>query len=607
MLSFRNRLLAVSDPSASRSPLHAANLNHLWAQLLVEELTRSGVDTFFLAPGSRSTPLTTAVARHPTARAIMHFDERGTAFAALGYGRVTGRPAGWITTSGTAVANGLPAVVEAATDGIPLLLLTADRPPELRDTGANQTIDQVKIFGEYVRWHADLPTPTTDIAPTMVLTTADQAMHRATRIPRGPVHLNCMFRKPLEPHPDGVDYSDYTATLAAWATGTAPYTHYPTSRPAPSPTEIDAVADAVTSTDRGLLVAGRLDTQVEQRAVRRLAEHLGWPLIPDVTSGLRLGRDASDTRIAYADQVLTSAAFRDEISPTAVLHVGGRFVSKRVQQYLEATRPAHHIVIRPDPARIDPGHQVSRHIESDVASFCMALADRVVSSGETEWIRRWTRANAAVRRQIEHFATDGDALSEPFVAHHLAQHVPADQALILASSMPVRDVNRYGAADGAAVPVVANRGTSGIDGTVATASGVAVGRNAPATLLIGDLALLHDVNSLALLRDVPVIVIVVNNDGGGIFHFLPIADHTDVFESYFATPHQRSFKQAAALFDLPYTHPTTKADFEAAYHRACEQGTAALIEVATDRAENHALHEALEQHVIRAIQQLDGD
>lgn len=590
----------MADPSAPRSPLDAANLNHLWAQLLVEELVRSGVDTFFLAPGSRSTPLTTAVARHPTAQPVIHVDERGTAFAALGYGRATGRPAGWITTSGTAVANGFPAVVEASTDGVPLLLLTADRPPELRDTGANQTVDQVKAFGDSVRWQFDLPTPTVDIAPRMVLTTADQAVHRARRVPPGPVHVNCMFRKPLEPRPDGIDHDAYTKGLVAWARQHAPHTRYPSTRPVAGEAETAAVAEAVRGAEQGLLIAGRLDTETERAAVQRLAQHLGWPLLPDVTSGLRFG--ASEACIAHADQVLTNSAFRAAHTPDAVVHVGGRFVSKRLRQYVEAAQPSCHLVVRPDPSRLDPGHQATHHVESDVASFCAVLSEHVRAADRgSSWQEAWRAAERAARAAIDRFAQDAEALSEPLVAYRTTQHIPPHHALVLASSMPVRDANRYGYAEGAAVPVFANRGASGIDGTVATAAGVATGRDAPATLVIGDLALLHDLNSLALLRDRPVIALVLNNDGGGIFHFLPIAEHGDVFDPYFTTPHHRSFEQAAAMFDLDYAQPATDAAFVAAYRAACDRGQSALIEVKTDRAENRALHDALEQRIARAV------
>lgn len=590
----------MSDSTASRSPLDAANLNHLWAQLLVEELVRSGVDTFFLAPGSRSTPLTTAVARHPTAQPVIHFDERGTAFAALGYGRATGRPAGWITTSGTAVANGFPAVVEAATDGVPLLLLTADRPPELRDTGANQTIDQVKVFGEYARWQFDLPTPTTDIAPRMVLTTADQAVHRATRPPSGPVHLNCMFRKPLEPRPDGIDHDEYTRALASWAEQSAPHTRYPSAWPSCSEAETAAVGEAVSGAERGLLIAGRLNTEAERAAVQRIAQHLDWPLLPDVTSGLRFG--ASDLCIAHADQLLTSPAFREAHTPDVVMHIGGRFVSKRLRQYVDAATPAHRIVVRPDPSRIDPDHRVTHHIEHDVTHFCTVMVDQVKATEEqSSWREAWGAAERVVRAEIDQFAQEADVLSEPLVVYRTTQHIPSGHALVLASSMPVRDANRYGCAEGASVSAFANRGASGIDGTVATAAGVAAGRDAPATLVIGDLALLHDLNSLALLRDRSVIVIVLNNDGGGIFHFLPIAEHDDVFDPYFTTPHHRSFEQAAAMFDLDYAQPTTDDAFVEAYRAACDRGQSALIEVKTDRTENRALHEALEQRIARAV------
>jgi 2-succinyl-5-enolpyruvyl-6-hydroxy-3-cyclohexene-1-carboxylate synthase len=590
----------VPESSSPGSLLDAANLNHLWAQLLVEELVRSGVDTFFLAPGSRSTPLTTAVARHPAARSVMHFDERGTAFAALGYGRATGRPAGWVTTSGTAVANGFPAVAEAATDGVPILLLTADRPPERRDTGANQTIDQVKLFGDYVRWQFDLPTPTLDIAPAMVLTTADQAVYRAMRTPPGPVHLNCMFRKPLAPHPDGTARSAYVAALTSWADGEAPYTRYPLTYAVPGASEMDAVAAAVAAAERGVLTVGRLNTQAERTAVLALAGQIGWPLLADVTSGLRFGAPAP--RIAHADQILTSSTFRETRVPDTVLHVGGRFVSKRLQTYVEATPPATHMVVRPSPSRIDPGHQVTHHIECTVASFCSALAERMTENGErSAWQQDWEAAERAARSEIAQFADAAERLSEPLVAYLVAQHIPSDHALVLASSMPVRDMNRYGSAQGAAVPVFANRGASGIDGTVATAAGVAHGRRAPLTLVIGDLALLHDLNALALLRAQPVIVIALNNNGGGIFHFLPIAAHGEVFEPYFATPHDRSFEHAAAMFDLEYACPDTVRAFTEAYRRACVQARSTLIEIRTERAENRTLHDDLEQRLARAV------
>jgi 2-succinyl-5-enolpyruvyl-6-hydroxy-3-cyclohexene-1-carboxylate synthase len=591
--------------------MDAPNTTYLWTQCLVEELVRCGVDTFFVAPGSRSTPLTVAAARHEEAEVVLHVDERGTAFAALGYGRATGRPAGWITTSGTAVANGMPAVVEAGTDGVPMLLLTADRPPELRDTGANQTVDQVKLFGDYVRWQADVPPPSGDVDPAYVLTTADQAVHRAVRAPRGPVHLNCMFRKPLEPVATG-ETPDLPDAVQAWAEGDAPFTTYPTPTPRPSAPDLQAVAAEVAAAPRGLVVAGRLDSDAAADAVRRLAARLGWPLLPDVTSRLRLGPVPDVERIAYADAALAAPALQDAARPEAVLQVGGRFASKRLRLFLRDAAPPTWAVVRPDPARIDPDHRVTHHVESSVAAFAAGLLDALPDAGDPDpassdrdaYRTTWREADRRAARVLHDFTAEGE-LSEPLTARLITRHLPPDHALVTASSMPVRDVDRYAVDDGEAVPVFANRGASGIDGTVATTAGVAAGRGSPATLFIGDLALWHDLNSLALLADrpdgEPVVVVVVNNDGGGIFHKLPIREHEDVFEPYFTTPHGRTFEDAAATFGLAYDQPATPSAFTDAYRSACTRATPTLIEVRTDREAATALRDEIDREIADAI------
>ncbi|GIV62250.1 2-succinyl-5-enolpyruvyl-6-hydroxy-3-cyclohexene-1-carboxylic-acid synthase [Rhodocaloribacter litoris] len=579
----------------------APNRNRFWAELLVEELVRCGVSFFSLAPGSRSTPLVTAVAAHPEARAHMHFDERGAAFLALGYARATGRGAAWVTTSGTAVANGLPAVVEAAMDGVPLLLLTADRPPELRDTGANQAIDQVKLFGDYVRWQFDLPVPDPAPDPAMVLTTVDQAVYRACRAPRGPVHLNVMFREPLAPEPDGGDFPAEGASLRAWYARGTPYTTY--TGPAWTTSPPGDFVEILAGVERGLVVAGRLGTAAEGQAVRRLAEALGWPLLPDVGSQVRLGREhASPVRVDYFDLLLAQPGFAETHRPEAVLHFGRRPTSKRLARLLETTAPPLYALFQPDPFRHDPAHRVTHRFEVDLAAFATALATAVPSraAGAAAWLAGWKTASDRVGAWLN-TALPATGLSEPAVAHAVTRLLPPEHSLVLAASMPVRDADVFAAADGPAVPVFANRGASGIDGTVATAAGVALGRAAPATLLIGDLALLHDLNSLALLRRAPVVVVVLNNDGGGIFHFLPIARHTGVFEPFFGTPHGLGFEHAARLFDLPYHRPATLADFEAAYREACATGQAALIEVVTDRRANRALHDRLQKEAGEAL------
>jgi len=584
-------------PDRSSSVLDAPTPTYLWTQLLVEELVRNGVDTFFVAPGSRSTPLTVAVAQHPEAEAVLHVDERGNAFAALGYGRATQTPAAWITTSGTAVANGLPAVVEASVDGVPLLLLTADRPPELRDTGANQTIDQVKIFGDYARWQVDVPPPTDEIDPAYVLTTTNQAVHRARRAPAGPVHVNCMFRKPLEPVESDVSVT-VPETVKRWAAGTEPYTQYPTPVSTPPRPEVEALAERLGGTEKGLVVAGRLDSAAAADAVQRVAVHLGWPLVPDLTSRLRLGGEQGTGHVPYGDLVLTSEAFREAHAPEAVLQVGGRFASKRLRLFLRDCVPETWAVVRSDPSRIDPDHRVTHHVEADVPAFADALIARLDDGrGGTDWRKSWTTASDRAEAVVRTHADEAEALTEPLIATLLSDELPPDHAFVAASSMPVRDLNRHASTQGQAGPAYANRGASGIDGTVATAAGVAVGRDGPVTLLIGDLALWHDLNGLALLQNRQVVVVVVNNDGGGIFHFLPIRKYDD-FDPYFTTPHGRNFEDAAATFDLSYHRPEAPADFRAVYEEACRSGASALIEVQTDRETNRRVHEMLEENVV---------
>lgn len=582
------------------TPPAAPRANLLWATLIVEELVRLGVDFFCVAPGSRSTPLVAALAANKRAGSLIHFDERGTAFAAVGYARATGRPAVWITTSGTAVANGLPAVVEAATDGVPMILLTADRPPELRQTGANQTIDQPDIFGDYVRWRFDLPAPEEPVDPAMVLTTIDQAVYRARRAPSGPVHLNLMFREPFLPDPD--EYLDELPAPARWQKSGEPYTRYAVTKPSVDFDEIERLWDELRPVERGLVVAGRLPSRKHGEAVVRLADALGWPLLPDVGSQARLGA-ASKNLVPLYDALLASDGFKETHAPEAVLHVGGRAVSKRLEQFLTRSRPDPYVVVRENPFRLDPGHRVTHSVEADVMSFCAALteaAEQHPPADTASWTARWREASEQANGHLDRLFERPKELNEPLVARLISRHVPEGHGLCVASSMPIRDVDTFAAPDGAPVPVAANRGASGIDGTVATAVGFARGSERPVTLLIGDLALLHDLNSLAMLRKLPVVVVVLNNDGGAIFSFLPVARHKEFFEPYFGTPQGLSFEHAAEMFDLGYEHPRSATEFVETYRAACDRNGPTLIEVRTDREENSELHRKLLSEISEA-------
>jgi 2-succinyl-5-enolpyruvyl-6-hydroxy-3-cyclohexene-1-carboxylate synthase len=377
--------------------------------------------------------------------------------------------------------------------------------------------------------------------------------------------------------------------------GDRPYTRYAATKSAVDEMEVHRLWETLRPVKRGLVVAGRLASRKQGEAVLRLADTLGWPLLPDIGSQVRLG---SVGLAAHYDALVAGDSFAGSHAPEAVVHVGGRALSKRLEQFLASSRPDPYVVVRENPFRLDPAHRVTHSVEANVLDFCSALARAAAEDPpamDSSWTAGWLKASEEVGRHL-----DGDLSgepNEPLVSRVLSQNAPPDHGLVVASSMPVRDLDTYATTNGAPVPVAANRGASGIDGTVATAAGFARGLGRPVTLLIGDLALLHDLNSLAMLREVHVIVVVLNNDGGGIFSFLPIAGHEEFFEPYFGTPQGLGFEPAAKMFGLAYEHHGTMEDFVEAYGSACASGSSTLIEIQTDRAENVALHRRLLQGV----------
>ena len=588
--------------------------NSHWAQLMVEELTRCGCRYFLISPGSRSTPLVVAAARHPAVTARVCLEERGAAFHAVGYGRAAGRPAVLVCTSGTALANYLPAVVEAAQDQVPLLVLSADRPPELQDTGANQTISQRGIFGGYTRWSGELPVPTPRIDPRVVLTTVDQAVFRATSDPPGPVHLNCPFREPLEPErlPEPLVAG---AAGARWRTGSEPFTTYrspagtePRAAPPPAATAspedpASALLSLVAESRQGLLVAGGLPRGCAG-AFEALAAHLGWPLLGDVTSGVR--------GTPGLQLLLQCAAGRKLLHPDCVLHFGTHVVARQYQELLGAAAPRlAQVAAAPD--RLDPSHLAALRIVADPRRVAEQLCRRTRQRPVSAHAGAVQAAAARARQALAGLGASRRAPSEPAVAAAAAAAAAGPPAcgLFAASSMPIRDLDTFATPLPPGVTVAANRGASGIDGAVASALGFAAGLQAPVIALLGDLSLLHDLPSLGQLPEVApgLVVVVINNRGGGIFSLLPLAQIEEpgfegLFERYFATPHEVAFRELAATFSMHYARPRTVAELErhlaVATVRAAD-GADTLLEVTTERAANAALHAELRDRVARAV------
>ncbi|MBW8015142.1 MAG: 2-succinyl-5-enolpyruvyl-6-hydroxy-3-cyclohexene-1-carboxylic-acid synthase [Planctomycetes bacterium] len=578
------------------------NLNTFWANIIVEELIRCGVDYFCISPGSRSTPLTAAVAGNKNAKSIICYDERNSAFHAVGYARASGKPAAIITTSGTACANLYPAIIEASNDNIPMIVLTADRPPELIDTSANQTIDQPNMFGDYTRFKFDLPCPDENIPPEMVLTTIDQSVFRSKYSNPGPVHINCRYRKPLEPTDDQPP-AGYTKNIEAWTDSTDPFTKYEYPEVVANSECLDSLADDINKTDRGMIIVGKLNSGEQRKAVMGVINMLNWPVYADITSGLRL-TDCTTNVIRYFDQELLTGEFNKKAAPSLVIHFGGRKTSKRVDEFLDQNRPDKYIIINNTPQRQDPIHAAGAYLKGDITDTCESLMDRIHLSEEGDYARFYAdkalHADAIIARNIDRVKF----MSEPFIARDLSKNIPENTSLVLSSSMPIRDVDLYSVSGRTGITVSANRGVSGIDGVISTASGFAAAKKELTTLLIGDMAFIHDINALAVLKklDVPVIVVVINNRGGGIFHFLPISQVEDIFEDYFVAPHDHYFQGACETFGIDYYNPQDKKDFTLAYFLAKDNAKSAVIEVNTDRNKNLKLRRKIKKQIIEALE-----
>ena len=569
-------------------------MNQLWGYLIVEELIRNGINYFVISPGSRSTPLTVAVARHPQAKNIICFDERGAAFHAIGYARATGKPAVLVCTSGSAAANYYPAVIEAAIDNIPMIILSADRPPELRQTGANQTINQVNLYGDYPKWQFDLPCPSGEIAPKVVLTTIDLAVSKSLQAPAGVVHLNCMFREPLLPSDAPVDLP---ASLTDWHKSSAPYTRYASRLTIPPDVEIRSLIETIQRTDRGVLVVGQLKSIAEINAVARLAAELSWAVFADIRSGLRLS-DNMPNLVHYFDLLLSTDRANLLAQIDTVIQIGTRMVSARWQKWIEKHPPTNYVAITDDGERHDPSHLVSLRLEADLVEICDRITRSLPPSLPSAWVGELRSASDTISVSVDKFLKTA-GLTEPFIARSISQQIPLEHGLWVGNSMPIRDLDTHGVAAGNGTRIGANRGTSGIEGAIAAATGFAVGLQAPVTAIVGDLSSLHDLNSLDLLRrnSQPVILVIINNDGGGIFSFLPIAKSTQVFESYFGTPHGLEFSHAAAMFGIDYYHPLDRVEFNENYIQALQNAHSAIIEVTTDRTENWQFHQDLQADI----------
>lgn len=574
--------------------MRAANPSHALAATLVDELCRAGVQHACVSPGSRSAPLAMALRNEPRMRVHMVLDERSSSFMAVGIAKATGAPALVVTTSGTAAANLHPAAVEADHARTPLLVLTADRPPELRATGATQTIDQVKLFGDSMRWHADLGVAEERPESTGYWRSmATRAVAAALGPPAGPVHLNVPLREPLVPEGEGWPFElSGRDDGRAWAVSARP-------RQLPEQQALDDLAEAVNGASRGVLVCGyRSEVGCgSPQAVLSFAERAGWPVLAEPASGLRRGPNAVTTY----DALLRSDAFAGAHAPDLVIRVGATGISRALEAWLGPDVTQVLVDADADGRWNDPRRAVQRLVRADPEPLFEALVSRVEAPRHSGWLRSWLACERQARAAIDAVLDVNDAPSEPRTARDVAALLPDGAALVCAASMPVRDLDWFmGAREG--LRVLANRGANGIDGFVSTTLGVARSWPGPVAALAGDLSMLHDQNGLLTARSeaTNATFVVINNDGGGVFSFLPQARWRESFEDLFATPQGVDFGALAALHGLGHESVARATELGPALERARKTGGVNLIEVRTDRAANVALHETLWEAVARA-------
>lgn len=611
--------------------MKAGALNLEWARRIVSALVESGLAEAGVAPGSRSAPLVLATADFPGLRVRVHLDERSAGFFALGYGRRARRPAAVVTTSGTAVANLLPSVVEASASDVPVILLTADRPRELRGADANQTIDQVGIFGPRLRWEADLPAAS-EAGLAAVGEAARTAFAYATGPPAGPVHLNIPFDKPLEPE-----------SAASWRRGLGRRNGREGRRgqalgrkagprrgrrardgPATDGGGLDSgrFGDAVEAAAklvkgelaqarRPALVAGpSSDPDSEGPALRAFSARLGVPLLADPLSGARFAADGAggEPRLIGAyDHFLRVPGVPERLAPDLVLRTGRTPTSAVLEGALAGWTAGRQVVI--DAGSRPKDHQrladaCARAPAGDVLDLVGRAARGTAGLAPDEgWAREWSEAEAAAWDAVE----DGlvaDAANEGAYAAAVLGALPAGATLFVSSSMPVRDVDAFGRPAPLGIRVLGNRGASGIDGIVSSALGCAAAGREPVACLLGDLALYHDLNGLLAARDpeLSVVFVVIDNDGGGIFHMLPVREFEPAFTPCFATPHGLDFRHAARLHGVAFADADGPGALADLVSGAAARGGTHVVRVRTGADANRRRHEAVRRRVARALE-----
>jgi 2-succinyl-5-enolpyruvyl-6-hydroxy-3-cyclohexene-1-carboxylate synthase len=564
---------------------------------IAEALVGAGVRDVVICPGSRSTPLALALRAAPGLRCWVHLDERAGAFFALGASKAARRPAAILATSGTAVVNFAPAVTEARYGRVPLILLTADRPPELQGRGSPQTIDQTDLYGRHAKWSVDLPVPeATGSSVAYAHEVVRQAVALAVAAPAGPVQLNMPLREPLLP----------TGTLAGVTAINGPSP----AQPVPlQPPDLDSAVAAVAAARRGLIVCGPLDAPGFAAAVTRLAAVSGFPVIADGLSNVRCGSHDRSQVIAHHDALLRTGTIRGWPAPDLVLRFGAPPVSKVLDAHL-ASLDAPQLLVDDGAGWERPPEP--RLVTADPVRFAEGLAAALPAPAATaDWLLRWQAADGAATAALADWRAGRSGPFEGAIFESLPTAVPDGAIVVAGNSMPVRDLDAFLPASERQIRCLGNRGASGIDGLVSTALGVAAAQERPVLAVVGDLSFLHDLNALISARRLRLdaTIVLVNNDGGGIFSFLPQAS-ADLpecglpahYEELFGTPHGIELGPLVRALDAQHELADDDAQVLASVRDSMGRSGVQVVEVRTDRVRNVETHAQALAAVARAVE-----
>lgn len=569
------------------------NTNILWAETFVDGLARAGLRAVCIAPGSRSTPLTLAFDAHPDIKVYGHLDERSAVFFALGLAIATERPVAMVCTSGTAAANFYPAIIEAHYSHVPLLVLTADRPHELRESGANQTIDQIKLFGDHVLWSVDVALPSAD-APAVVHrylgTLAARAYATADGLVKGAVHLNFPFRAPLEPSGG----AEEQRSRGVGEKGTRIWR----GEMRPSVAQVQELAGIIRQHERGLIVCGPDDQRDAGfvAAVTRLSQATGYPILADPLSGLRFGPHVENGRVSGAYNFYLAGQGRLPAEPQLILRFGAVPTSKPLNTYLDTlAEPPVQIHIRANGRWADDTHRVQLFLQADPVVVCYSLCEELTDDQPSKsWSDSIASLEASCWQALDQWRDD-TFFDGTAVADVLAW-MPPNTRLFVGNSLPVRHVDMFGRPSTKLIQTYGNRGASGIDGNISTALGIgAADPDAPLVAIVGDITFYHDMNGLFALKELGgrnVTIILLNNNGGGIFHRLPIAAFEPPFTRRFLTPHDLDFAPAAEMYGLHHQLVTDRRTLNQALNDD-SSNRPRLIEVRTNSHEDYERQRAL--------------